>query len=148
MDQVGKRKSFVRDVSKTYFTRKGGQEGYLADIKVSVERVRLTVSSEDDASTRLPERIELTISRRKRSTSFRVNEVKVLKDLIESALPFLEGAETVMKQEKEAWLAQQKAQRQYQPKGNPDFSMGRGKTERQRRKGKARAKRCEIDGNR
>lgn len=138
------KKTFTRDVAKTYFSQKGGEEGYLAEVSVAVERVRPVVTNDGEPPKRLPERVELTITRRKRSTSFRLNEAKALKSLIEQAIPQLEKADAVMAQERQTWKDQQR----YQPQPQENFSMGRGKTERNRKKGKARAKKWDTDGNR
>jgi hypothetical protein len=143
MNQTEK-KTFTRDVSKTYFSQKGGEEGYLADVMVTVERVRPVIRNGNEPPKRLSERVELTITRRRRSTSFRLNEAKALKELIEEALPHLEKADAGMREERDTWQEQQR----YQPRKQEDFSMGRGKTERNRKKGKARAKKWDTDGNR
>lgn len=140
------RKRYVRNVAQTFCTLKGAEEGRLSEVVVAVEQVRPVLEGENGDRQTLPERVELVITRGKRSTSFRVAEAKTLRDLIDNALPTLLMAEKKMRDQKKAWDGEQR----YTPKRNEDFSMGRGKTERQRKKGKARSRTWDKDkdGNR
>lgn len=127
MRREGK-KHFIRDVAKTYGLLKA--TGGRMELSVSIDEVHPTLEEEDGTRRRLPDRLEVTITRGKRGTSFRTDEARALLDLLDQAIPLINEAEAAFESSREA-----PGEQRYTPKRNPHFSMGQGKTERKRRRG-------------
>ena len=109
---------------------------------VSVQKVKPVFADDDGENERRgPAQVDVFISRGERAkVAVTASEAKSLHEILGFVIADAEKADAVCRTEKEAWRrrhGEDNKDNVYKPRSDNDFSMGKGKTARNKKKGKA-----------